>query len=162
MEKIKYEDYKVRFIEESKDDVDVQALEELVDPKDAKQEEQKKSPDKNMTKKKTETKKEMIDTCAVCICEYTSDETLILTNCQHLYHEKCLVQWITHKLDVERLGNIYSPICPSCRAIFNIKRSLIRNVAPIAQQDEPNENSAPVPDESNQQQSIDALAPQAE
>ena len=67
----------------------------------------------------TETKKTKIDTtslmnklCVICYCRLAStnspgsdsENPVVMTSCGHIFHEKCLNQWIVHQ-----------KICPCCR-----------------------------------------------
>jgi len=46
--------------------------------------------------------------CPICYEPHKSDEILIITNCKHVFHEKCLKPWL------EKNNN-----CPMCRAKIN-------------------------------------------
>lgn len=46
--------------------------------------------------------------CVVCLCEVGVDEDSITTQCGHIYHKECVLQWWTHK--PRRCIR-----CPTCR-----------------------------------------------
>ena len=54
--------------------------------------------------------KEIHKECPICFDEFTENipEKLLLTDCNHCYHEKCLREWIVQKKN-----------CPVCRHEFN-------------------------------------------
>ena len=38
------------------------------------------------------------DTCVICCEEFKNKQTIICTQCKHLFHDECLWQWIDSKL----------------------------------------------------------------
>lgn len=44
-----------------------------------------------------------MNTCSICTENIESDDSLVITNCKHFYHEECLQEWIKHR-----------NICPYC------------------------------------------------
>ena len=72
--------------------------------------------------KKSKNKKELTDTCCICICDFGDEEILLVTRCEHIFHKQCIQQWINHKLNIASRESIESPVCPSCRANIQIKR----------------------------------------
>lgn len=56
--------------------------------------------------------KEETDSCAICTDEFKSKQVVTKTPCNHLFHDKCLWQWIDTKLKqtmVEALQQIEAP-----------------------------------------------------
>lgn len=48
------------------------------------------------------------DTCAICLCQYEEGDIIVWSpnsNCQHAFHEDCILTWLTKKDD---------PLCPFC------------------------------------------------
>lgn len=42
--------------------------------------------------------------CAICLTELDEKTPISMTKCSHLFHNNCIVEWSTHKID-----------CPICR-----------------------------------------------
>lgn len=42
--------------------------------------------------------------CPICIAEYISEDELVTLNCKHLFHVKCIDDWLKKQ-----------PRCPCCR-----------------------------------------------
>ena len=45
--------------------------------------------------------------CPICLLEYEEGEEVVMGNCEHKYHEECLMGWL------EGQNN-----CPLCREVF--------------------------------------------
>ena len=64
-----------------------------------------------------------METCCICIDEVMADdsELLVVTSCQHLFHEQCLRQWV-----LKRLNEIEKADCPVCRKeiVYNEPRQI--------------------------------------
>ncbi|XP_060570412.1 RING finger protein 122-like [Ruditapes philippinarum] len=45
------------------------------------------------------------DTCPVCLDEFLSKEKIAICTCHHVFHSKCLLEWLRHKNN-----------CPMCKA----------------------------------------------
>jgi len=46
-------------------------------------------------------KMDIVEACCICVDEFSNapiEEKLVLTNCSHLFHEKCLRQWVETRL----------------------------------------------------------------
>jgi hypothetical protein len=54
-----------------------------------------------------EKSKEIHRQCSICIEDFCEESAIILTGCNHCYHEKCLTDWIVNKNN-----------CPVCRKDF--------------------------------------------
>ena len=52
----------------------------------------------NLKQIKFESKKEEMDPCAICCDDFKQKELIIQTECNHLFHEMCVWQWIETKL----------------------------------------------------------------
>jgi len=52
--------------------------------------------------------------CVVCLCEVDVDEESITTQCGHVFHKECVLQWWTHKPR-------RSIRCPTCRTKQKIR-----------------------------------------
>jgi len=63
--------------------------------------------------------------CVVCLCEVDVDEESITTQCGHVFHKECVLQWWTHKPR-------RSIRCPTCRTKQKI-RSKSRDGTPRSQ-----------------------------
>lgn len=48
------------------------------------------------------------ESCSICLMEIECDDTLMTTNCEHTFHEKCITTWLQ--------TNIQCPLC-RCNAI---------------------------------------------
>ena len=48
--------------------------------------------------------KHLDDNCSVCFTKYNKYDKIITLTCSHIYHEKCISEWI-----------MYKPECPVCR-----------------------------------------------
>jgi len=59
--------------------------------------------------------------CSICLVDYENEDDISMTNCKHVFHNKCIVEWSRYKDD-----------CPICR--FNLKND---------QGDEQNNNDIP-------------------
>ena len=51
-----------------------------------------------------------LDTCCICVDEFDKEDRIRITVCDHIFHDRCLVQWLEHKLKKEE-----PPDCPNCR-----------------------------------------------
>jgi hypothetical protein len=69
--------------------------------------------------------------CVVCLCEVDVDEESITTQCGHVFHKECVLQWWTHKPR-------RSIRCPTCRTKQKI-RSKSRDGTPRSPQVHPME-----------------------
>jgi len=69
--------------------------------------------------------------CLVCLCEVDVDEDAITTQCGHIFHKECVLQWWTHK-PTESIR------CPTCRKEQKI-RSKSREGSPHSSQASPME-----------------------
>lgn len=67
--------------------------------------------------------------CVVCLCEVDVDEESITTQCGHVFHKECVLQWWTHKPR-------RSIRCPTCRTKQKI-RSKSRDGTPRSPQVHP-------------------------
>ena len=54
--------------------------------------------------------KEGKDKCVICCDEFEENESVKMTNCFHIFHFKCIKQWIERKQEL-----IEAPDCPICR-----------------------------------------------
>jgi len=54
------------------------------------------------------------DDCAVCLTEFTNDESIRELQCSHIFHEECLHGWFIKSK---------RPVCPLCR--FNLQEGRI-------------------------------------
>lgn len=50
--------------------------------------------------------------CLICRCDISQEERYMVTPCQHIFHQACLLQWFQHKLE-----------CPTCRGHVPVPRS---------------------------------------
>jgi len=48
--------------------------------------------------------------CTICITEYTSEDKVSILKCNHIYHNKCIIEW-----------GMYRPECPMCRTSIEVK-----------------------------------------
>ena len=48
--------------------------------------------------------KEMHKECSICLDDFSDSSEIVLTDCNHCYHQKCLKEWFTHQRR-----------CPICR-----------------------------------------------
>ena len=51
--------------------------------------------------------------CAVCLCTYEEDETVVWSSnraCKHAFHEECVIEWLIKMQD--------GTPCPCCRQEF--------------------------------------------
>lgn len=62
---------------------------------------------KNALKERERIQQEQSKRCAICLEDFEPKEEVMLTPCQHLFHEDCIVPWITSK------GQ-----CPVCRFVI--------------------------------------------
>ena len=51
-----------------------------------------------------------ITECPICMLEYQVNDPTIITSCGHIYHKKCINNWVI-KTDLKK--------CPICRKLFN-------------------------------------------
>jgi hypothetical protein len=49
--------------------------------------------------------------CTICICEFTSEDKVSILKCNHIYHNKCIIEW-----------GMYRQECPMCREKIEIKK----------------------------------------
>jgi len=61
--------------------------------------------------------------CVVCLCEVDVDEECITTQCGHVFHKECVLQWWTHKPR-------RSIRCPTCRTKQKIRSGKSRDGTP--------------------------------
>lgn len=54
-----------------------------------------------------------VNTCAICLEELKYNRVWHSLGCNHLFHPKCLKQYLTQKC--------YTPCCPTCREPVNLK-----------------------------------------
>ncbi|PWA52897.1 zinc finger, RING/FYVE/PHD-type [Artemisia annua] len=47
----------------------------------------------------------MDDVCPICLGEYEENEAICILQCEHQYHEECIMGWLSCKL-----------VCPMCKA----------------------------------------------
>ena len=45
--------------------------------------------------------------CAICIDDFKDKENVRETPCKHIFHEKCIMEWVKTKIE--------EPTCPQCR-----------------------------------------------
>jgi hypothetical protein len=63
-------------------------------------------------------RRDIMDTCCICVDEFENapaDELLVETECNHLFHERCLRQWVETRLKPNARNQILTPECPCCR-----------------------------------------------
>ena len=65
------------------------------------------------TKNQTDTIKNNVNECAICIEEITKKQKSVTLNCGHTYHKKCLQPWV--KTQTSRYMN---PSCPLDRIVI--------------------------------------------
>ncbi len=51
------------------------------------------------------TNKDEIDTCQICLDDFSETKLMIKTHCNHIFHVKCIQRWCKK-----------NPTCPLCRA----------------------------------------------
>ncbi|XP_027347418.1 uncharacterized protein LOC113858843 [Abrus precatorius] len=82
----------------------------------------------NSFKEKEREKDEDGKRCAICLEDFEANEEVMLTPCKHMFHEDCIVPWLTNK------GQ-----CPVCRSVIwergrenpsSFNRNHIANLAP--------------------------------
>ena len=56
---------------------------------------------------------EIYTSCSICLEEFKLEESIRVTNCNHIFHHKCIEEWICK-----------SPTCPLCRK--NLKTTDIK------------------------------------
>lgn len=48
-------------------------------------------------------------TCTICLTGFIENDTITFLNCKHIFHEKCLNEWVK-----------YNSVCPVCRSSVEI------------------------------------------
>ena len=59
-------------------------------------------------------------TCAICLNAIEENQLVAKTPCNHLYHKTCMTNWF------RRSSIMFSPSCPSCRALVPVTYSFQR------------------------------------
>lgn len=49
--------------------------------------------------------------CGICLETYNGDEDVVILDCSHLYHKKCIDEWIH-----------YNQVCPLCKKNIDINK----------------------------------------
>ena len=60
-----------------------------------------------------------MDTCCICCDDFKSKDKVRQTNCKHIFHSKCLMQWAKTKVTAVALDGshvVHDPDCPYCKA----------------------------------------------
>lgn len=50
--------------------------------------------------------------CSICLDKFVQSEKVILLECKHSYHPKCLYGWIREKM-----------VCPTCKKLISMKQN---------------------------------------
>jgi NACalpha-BTF3-like transcription factor len=58
--------------------------------------------------------------CTICISEYKSEDKVSILKCNHIYHNKCILEW-----------GMYRQECPMCRESIEIKNGVNSDTVPI-------------------------------
>lgn len=58
--------------------------------------------------------------CTICITEYTDEDEVSILKCNHIYHNKCIIEW-----------GMYRQECPMCRASIEIKEEIKEEIISI-------------------------------
>ena len=49
--------------------------------------------------------REFDTSCTICLNDFKNSEPIVMTNCKHSFHKKCLESWIEKKIN-EVLGEV--------------------------------------------------------
>ena len=63
----------------------------------------------NMSSVKFKNVKTKDNTCTICCTEFENDDSVILLNCNHIFHKECINEWIHYKAE-----------CPLCKTSVNV------------------------------------------
>ncbi len=55
--------------------------------------------------------------CPICLEDYINGELISITKCNHVYHNKCIVEW-----------RKVSDTCPLCMSPLKLKRGKLKNM----------------------------------
>lgn len=55
-----------------------------------------------------------METCGICCDEFTCNDKIRVTQCNHIFHSKCLLQWVKHKIN-STYSSTDPPDCPYCK-----------------------------------------------
>jgi hypothetical protein len=42
--------------------------------------------------------------CSICLIDFEIDDSVVVLDCHHIFHQNCILEWVTRKKD-----------CPNCR-----------------------------------------------
>ena len=63
----------------------------------------------NMSSVKFKNVKTNDNTCTICCTQFENDDSVILLNCNHIFHKECINEWIHYKAE-----------CPLCKTSVNV------------------------------------------
>lgn len=63
----------------------------------------------NMSSVKFKNVKTKDNICTICCTQFENDDSIILLNCNHIFHKECINEWIHYKAE-----------CPLCKTSVNV------------------------------------------
>ncbi|CDW75385.1 zinc finger protein [Stylonychia lemnae] len=71
-----------------------------------------------------EHKQLLANNCVICCDEFNDNDYVRETQCRHIFHSQCIMQWVLSQLYKENTGQdqpIADPYCPTCKANMQVE-----------------------------------------
>ena len=67
---------------------------------------------------------DLIRDCNICCEDFELESRVVVTHCEHVFHEKCLRSWVKTRTQRQmingRRDSVVKPSCPACRMELKI------------------------------------------